>query len=220
MTRLDTDLLRQGLDALAAADPAFGAARARIGDPALRRWEPGFATLLDIIIGQQVSTMAARAIKARLRQLVAPLTPERLLAAGPEVLRQAGFSRQKMTYAADLAGAITAGRLDLDALAALDDEAAIAALTAIRGIGRWTAEIYLLFALGRPDVWPADDLALADSLRHLRGMADRPKGKLARSAAEGWQPWRGAAAHFCWHLYHHNTGRIAVPVAPVPEETA
>ena len=220
MTRLDPDLLRHGLDALAAADPAIAAARSRIGDPALRRWEPGFATLLDIIIGQQVSTAAARAIKARLRALVVPLTPARLLEVPPETLRQVGLSRQKMLYAADLAGAIAEGRLDLEALPALGDEAAIARLVAIRGIGRWTAEIYLLFALGRPDVWPADDLALMVSLQQLRALPERPKGRLARSGAESWQPWRGVAAHFCWHLYHHTTGRIAVPVTPSIGESA
>lgn len=206
----DDAALASALALLSAEDPALATALAEAGAPPLRRWPTGFATLADVIIGQQVSTRAATAIKTRLRAQIDPLTPEGVLATTEEDLRACGLSRQKITYLCDLAGQIADGRLDLTGLAGQEDEAIIAALTDVRGIGRWTAEIYLLFALGRPDAWPAEDLALAVAVQHIRGLDERPKGRMMRAHADAWRPWRGAAAHFLWHYYHHLTRRSAV----------
>lgn len=220
MTLLDEATLPTHLAALADADPAFARAFARIGPPRMRVWEPGFSTIVDIIMGQQVSTASARAIRAKLSAAFDPLTPEALAAAEPEALRACGLSRQKIAYVGDLARRIVDGRLALDRLPGMEDEAAVAELTAVKGLGRWSAEIYLLFALGRGDVWPAEDMALQEAVRHLRGLPDRPKGRAARDAAEPWRPWRGAAAHFCWHLYHHLSGRAGTQsLAPANGET-
>jgi|SRR6185312_11267068 DNA-3-methyladenine glycosylase II len=201
--RLDKAGLARALDQLAAADTVLAAARHRAGEPRLRRWPQGFATLLDIIVGQQVSTEAANAIKARLRARLGELTPEGILGASDDTLGGCGLSRQKMIYVRDLARHVETGRLDLKKLARLDEAEAVALLTEVKGIGRWTAEIYLLFALGRPDVFPADDLALAVSMQRLRRITERPNARTLRAMAEAWQPWRGAAAHFLWHYYRY-----------------
>jgi DNA-3-methyladenine glycosylase II len=199
--RLDKAGLARALDQLASSDPILAAARHRAGEPRLRRWPQGFATLLDIIVGQQVSTEAANAIKARLRARLGELTPERVLAASEDTLGGCGLSRQKLVYVRDLAAHVESGRLDLKKLARLEEEEAVARLIEVKGIGRWTAEIYLLFALGRPDIFPADDLALAVSMQRLRRFKERPNARKLRAMAEDWQPWRGAAAHFLWHYY-------------------
>ena len=204
--RLDKAGLARALDHLAAGDPALAAARRRAGEPKLRRWPQGFATLFDIIVGQQVSTAAATAIKARLRAKLGEITADGILAASDETLTGCGLSRQKLAYVRDLAAHVAAGRLDLKTLARLAEEDAIAMLTEVKGIGRWTAEIYLLFALGRPDVFPADDLALAVGMQRLRRFAERPSARRLREMAESWQPWRGAAAHFLWHYYRFAEG--------------
>jgi DNA-3-methyladenine glycosylase II len=213
---LDPALLTRGLDALCAADPDVAAARARIGDPTLRQREPGFVTLLDVILGQQISTAAAAAIRGRIHALVQPLTPEAYLATPEAALVKAGLSRQKLAYSRDLAAAALDGRVDFDRLHTIDDETAIEHLVSIKGIGRWTAEIYLLFSLGRCDVWPAEDLALQVGLQHLKQLDERPRGKVMRALGDPWQPWRGVAAFFLWHVYHHLTRRVAVPIEPVP----
>lgn len=195
--------LAAALDALSAQDAPFAAARAKVGEPPLRRWAQGYLTLLDVILGQQVSTASAAAIRRKLHDGLNPLTPETLLAASDETLRGFGFSRQKVVYARDLSERVIDGRLDFDHLPALDDEAVIEMLTEVKGIGRWTAEVYLLFALGRVDSWPAADLGLAIAMHHLRALDERPNEKRLRLLAENWRPWRGAAAHFLWHYYHH-----------------
>ncbi|HUA53656.1 MAG TPA: hypothetical protein VMB81_15905 [Candidatus Sulfotelmatobacter sp.] len=214
---LDPSLLTHGLDQLAALDPDVAAARARIGDPALRTRDPGFVTLLDVILGQQLSTASAAAIRARVHALVEPLTPEAYLATPPELLLKAGLSRQKLAYSRDLATATLDGRCGLDDLHLHDDEHVIEHLVRIKGIGRWTAEIYCLFSLGRPDVWPAEDLALQVGLQHLKQLDERPRGKVMRALGEAWRPWRGVGAFFLWHVYHHLTRRVAVPIEPVPD---
>lgn len=206
MTRfplLDDVMLVAGLDALSAADRRFAAARAQWGDPTLRRWPAGFETLVDIILGQQVSGASADAIKAKLRAAINPLTPAALRAASEETLRACGLSRQKLVYVRDLAEHVLDGRLMIDALPDLPEDEVIGQLTAVKGIGLWTAEIYLLFALGRPDVWPADDLAIAIGAQHLMGLPERPKTKELRALAENWRPWRGVAAHMLWRYYPH-----------------
>ncbi|MGE0718406.1 MAG: DNA-3-methyladenine glycosylase, partial [Alphaproteobacteria bacterium] len=192
-----------GLAALQASEPAFAALVAAAGLPAPRREPAGFATLLRIIVAQQVSTSAAAAIWGRLVAALAPLSPETLAVATDETLRGAGLSRPKVAYARDLAARMIAREVDLRRLARLDDEAAIAMLVAIKGIGRWSAEVYLLFAHGRPDIWPADDLAVQAAFQHLRGLDARPLAKALRDHGEAFRPHRSAAALLLWHYYRH-----------------
>ncbi len=200
--------LTQALDALAADEPLFAAALARVGYPAPRLRERGFETLLRTIVGQQVSVKAADAMWRALSTQVGS-TPQAILAASDEALRAAGTSRQKAGYMRSLADEVTSGRLDLAQLPA-DDEEAIAALVRVKGIGRWSAEIYLLFAEGRADIWPAGDLAVQIELGRILGHAERPGEKLCRQLAEAWRPHRGALAIFTWH--HYGAGADAAPV--------
>lgn len=198
---LTADQLKGSIDALAAIEPAFAAALARAGYPEPRLREPGYATLLRTILGQQVSVASATAVWNKLHAVLGNAEDPLLLAAGSdELLRSAGLSRQKMGYARSLAEQVTSGALDLAALPQ-DDEDAIAALTRIKGIGRWSAEIYLLFAEGRPDVWPAGDLAVQIEIGRILGHPGRPSEKLTRDWSEAWRPHRGAAAIFAWHHY-------------------
>jgi DNA-3-methyladenine glycosylase II len=193
--------LKRGLAALAEADPDLAAAIAVTGALPVRSRDPGFGTLLNIIMAQQLSTASASAIWSRLEAAVDPMTPETLLRIHPRRLRTIGLSRQKALYARELAKALDRGAPDLAALHEMPDEEAIAALTQVKGIGRWTAEIYLLFALGRADVMPADDLALQIAAQRLKRLSTRPSGRELRSMAEAWQPWRSVAARVLWHYY-------------------
>ncbi|WCT73192.1 DNA-3-methyladenine glycosylase 2 family protein [Sphingomonas naphthae] len=198
--------LRESLDALAAAEPVFAAAIGRIGYPEPRIRERGFETLLRTIVGQQVSVHAASAVYRRMEEaLGAPIAPAAILAASDEGLRACGLSRQKAGYARSLAALVASGELDLMALPE-DDEAAIAELVRIKGIGRWSAEIYLLFAEGRADIWPAGDLAVQIEVGRLLGLPERPSEKAVRALAEAWRPHRGAAAIFTWHHYNSDMG--------------
>ena len=189
------------LRTLAERDPVIAEALALIGLPPPRDRPPGFGSLLRAIVGQQISTAAAMALWARLAAAVDPITPETIACLDVDALRALGFSRQKAAYALGLARDILEGRVNLDSLPQLDDEAAIEHLTQIRGIGRWSAEVYLLFALGRPDIWPAGDLALAVAMQRLKRLRRRPDPKRLIRLAEPWRPYRGAAAHFLWHYY-------------------
>jgi DNA-3-methyladenine glycosylase II len=189
------------LKRLVECDPHIAAEFARIGLPPRRERPPGFPTILRIILGQQVSTSAANAMWTKMTAAIDPLTPEALLEYQPDALRPFGLSRQKSAYALGLAGDLVAGRLDLARVEALEDEAAIAELIKIKGIGRWSAEIYLLFALRRQDIWPSGDLALQVALQRLKGLRKRPDPKRMIKLAEVWRPHRGAAAHFLWHYY-------------------
>ncbi|WP_340115865.1 DNA-3-methyladenine glycosylase 2 family protein [Pelagibius sp. 7325] len=195
--------LRPALEALAAADPDIAEAYGRCGLPPVRGSAPGFAGLIRMIAGQQVSVQSAAAIIARLEARVEPLTADRFLTLSEDDLRAVGFSRPKMRYGRILAEEIAGGTLDIDGLEALDDAAVLAALTRVKGIGRWTAEIYLLFAMGRPDVMPAGDLALCVAAQHLKKLETRPDPKVMTALAEAWRPHRSAAARFLWHLYRH-----------------
>lgn len=198
---LSADQLNIAIAALAAREPAFAAALARVGMPQPRINPRGHATLLRTIIGQQVSVASAQAVWNKLESIVGPLTdPENIARADDDQLRAAGLSRQKLGYARSLADEVTSGRLDLDALPQ-DDEEAIAKLIAVKGIGRWSAEVYLLFAEGRPDIWPAGDLAVQIEIGRILGHETRPSEKLTRELAEAWRPHRGAAAIFTWHHY-------------------
>jgi len=193
--------LREDLDAVAAREPRIRAALDRVGYPAPRIRERGYATLLRTILGQQVSVKAADSIWRKLEAAVGAIgDPAALLRCSDEELRAAGLSRQKMLYARSLASETTEGGLDLDALPA-DDEAAIAALVRVKGIGRWSAEIYLLFAEGRPDIWPAGDLAVQIEMGRIRGLDGKPSEGVTRELAEPWRPHRGAAAVLMWHHY-------------------
>lgn len=198
---LSEEQLRRSLDALARIEPAFAAGIERHGYPAPRIRDRGHQTLLRTIIGQQVSVASANAIWKRLEEAVgAAMEPVGLAAAPEEMLRGCGLSRQKMAYVKSLAELVASGELDLLALPA-DDEEAIGALTRIKGIGRWSAEIYLLFAEGRGDVWPAGDLAVQEEVGQLMGLSERPSEKAVREIARKWSPHRGAAAIFTWHHY-------------------
>lgn len=198
---LTAEQLKGSLDALAEREPVFAEALARAGYPEPRIREPGYETLLRTIVGQQVSVAAATSMWNKLAALLEDTAdPDRLLAASDEQLRAAGLSRQKGSYARSLAQLVASGELDLSHLPE-DDEEAIAALTKIKGIGRWSAEIYLLFAEGRPDIWPAGDLAVMREVGVLLGLPERPDEKLTRELAEAWRPHRGAAAIFAWHHY-------------------
>jgi DNA-3-methyladenine glycosylase II len=201
---LSVDQLHSALTMLAEIEPAFARGIERVGLPEPRISERGYATLLRTIVGQQVSVHAARAVWGRLETALGDIhDPARLIAASDEMLRAAGLSRQKTGYARSLAGLISSGELDLTRLSP-DDEQAISDLTRIKGIGRWSAEIYLLFAEGRPDVWPAGDLAVQIECGRLLGLPERPSEKQTRALAEGWRPHRGAAAIFTWHHYGQN----------------
>lgn len=198
---LTTEQLTASLDALAGIEPAFARALERVGYPAPRIRTPGYATLLRTIIGQQVSVQAAESIWNKVAGAVGDIAdPAALLARSDDELRGAGLSRQKIGYARSLADETVSGRIDFAAMPR-DDEEAIATLTRVKGIGRWSAEIYLLFAEGRPDIWPAGDLAVQIEVGRMLGHAERPSEKQTRTLAEPWSPHRGAAAILAWHHY-------------------
>ena len=200
---LDENALREAMDALAGREQAIAAALERIGYPEPRQRAPGYETLLRTIVGQQVSVAAAASMWNKLEaQLGAGCAPEALLARDYDTLRACGLSRQKQGYARSLAELVTSGALDLHALPQ-DDEEAIASLVEIKGIGRWSAEIYLLFAEGRKDIWPAGDLAVQIAIGTLFGLPERPSEKAIREMAEAWRPHRSAMAIMAWH--HYNT---------------
>ena len=186
---------------LAARDAGLAAIAARYGTPPLWAREPGFATLVHLILEQQVSLASAKAAFDRLVVATDPLTPAALLALDDTELLAIGFSRQKARYARALAAAVAAGDLDLDALPAADDEEVDRRLTALPGIGPWTATIYRLMVLLRPDAWPVGDIALAQALAETRGLATRPSQVELLAAAEAWRPWRAVAARLLWHHY-------------------
>ena len=194
--------IRSAVEALAGREPAFAALLERHGVPEPRSSDPGVQTLLRTIVGQQVSVAAARSMWAKLEAAFgSPPDLARLLAATDEEMRAAGMSRQKAGYIRSLAELILSGELQLDGLPE-DDEEAVAVLTRIKGIGRWSAEIYLLFAEGRPDVFPAGDLAVMVELGRLLGLPEKPSEKRLRELAEPWRPYRGAAAVLAWHSYN------------------
>jgi DNA-3-methyladenine glycosylase II len=194
--------INAAVDELARREKAFAQVLEKHGRPEPRVSEPGATTLLRTIVGQQVSVAAARSMWAKLEAAFgAPPDLHLLLAASDEELRAAGMSRQKAGYIGSLAELVISGELELDKLPA-DDEEAIALLTKIKGIGRWSAEIYLLFAEGRPDIFPAGDLAVMIELGRLMGLDDKPSEKQLRELAEPWRPYRGAAAILAWHSYN------------------
>jgi DNA-3-methyladenine glycosylase II len=204
--------LAEGVSVLS-AEPVFAEILQTAGHPRFRRRRNGFGTLLHIILEQQVSIDAAAKMHHRLVTMCRPLEPATFLALDAATLRSCGFSRQKMGYARDLAVAVQRGSFDFEKLAADDDEAALAGLLAIRGIGRWSAEIYLLFALGRSNVWPAADLGLQLAVGERLGLGERPTETELRRRGEEWRPWRSVAACLFWQSYLHARGRVA-PLLP------
>jgi DNA-3-methyladenine glycosylase II len=200
--RLDSDAaLEAGLRALCDLDPAIAALVQAGLRPPLRKREPGFPGLVSIVVGQQLSTASAQAILGRLHAAFPELTAERIAKAPDAELLGVGLSRPKLRTLRAVSGAILDGTLSLESLADMPAEQAHAALTAISGIGPWTAEIYLLFCLGNPDVFPAGDLALQEAAKSLLGLTERPDAKALARIAARWRPWRGVAAGVLWAHY-------------------
>jgi DNA-3-methyladenine glycosylase II len=199
--RLSRQTLVLAVTELASRDPDLAAVVKRHGLPPLWARRPGFGTLLHIILEQQVSLASARAAYRRLQAAANPLTPERFLALDDGTLKSVGFSRQKTRYGRELAQAVLSGQLNLASLNHQDDDAVRASLTQVKGIGPWTAEIYLLMVLRRPDAWPAGDLALALAAQRVKRRPALPDPAELAALATGWRPWRAVAARLLWHDY-------------------
>lgn len=195
------------VDELAARDADLAGIVARFGPPPLWDREPGFATLLHIVLEQQVSLASAAAAFGRLRATVDPLTPAGFLVLTDAELLAIGFSRQKARYGRALAEAIETGALNLEALASSDDDIVHERLQTVPGIGPWTSTIYLLMVLGRPDVWPVGDIALAAAVGEVKGLEGRPGPAEMAELGEAWRPWRSVAARLFWHDYLGRRGR-------------
>ncbi|MGK5684216.1 DNA-3-methyladenine glycosylase family protein [Actinoplanes sp. URMC 104] len=202
--------LRRAVAELGRREPLFAGVVERHGMPPLWDRPPGFATLLHIMLEQQVSLASARAAFDRLRALADPLTAESLLGLADQQLRAAGFSRQKARYARAVASAVVDGSLDFAALPGLDDDGVDARLRAVTGIGPWTAAIYRLSALGRPDAWPTGDLAVAAGIADLWRLPAVPSAAEALGRAEAWRPWRAVAARLLWQQYLARPPRVRV----------
>ena len=198
---LTDDSLRRVAGILAKGDSDLARILKRIGPPPLWDREPGFPTLVHIILEQQVSLASARAAFDKLSDAIAPLDPESFLTLDDATLKSVGFSGQKGRYCRELAHALIKNTLDLEALPSLPDEGVRAELEKVTGIGPWTADIYLLMVLLRPDVWPPGDLALAVAVQDIKGLDHRPRPEDLQEIAEGWRPWRSVAARVLWHHY-------------------
>ncbi len=198
---LDLDQLHAAARTLAERDTDLGAILARLGPPPLWDREPGFGTLVAIVLEQQVSLRSGAAALERLRHAAGAVDPESVVRLGEAGARAAGLTRQKSRYVVALGEAVLDGRFDPASLAAADDDDARTRLTSLLGIGRWTADIYLLMALGRPDVWPDGDLALATAMRRAKGLGSLPDAAAQRRVAEAWRPWRAVGARLLWHAY-------------------
>lgn len=214
MKRIETgeDIL-EGLAQLVRIDPRLKPVVEQAGDLPLRLSPPGLASLVSIIVSQQVSRASADAILGRLTHLVDPLDAAGILRAGENAFREAGLSRPKQKTLLAIARAVAVDGLDLDHLAACDPDEAMARLTALHGVGPWTAEVYLLFAAGHPDIFPAHDVALQSAVGEAFAIAPRPGAKTLYAMAESWSPWRGVAARLFWAYYGSMRGREAAPRA-------
>jgi len=196
--------LKPAMKALAKADPDIARHYQTCGLPPERYGDPTFAGLIRTIVSQQVSVASARAILGRLHEaLEHQVTAEKLLCLDDAACKQIGLSRHKVRYTRALAEHVLDGRLDPEGMDNFSDDEVIETMTRVPGIGRWTADIYLLFALRRPDVWPAGDLAVREAQRRVKGLAERPTEKQSTEIAEAWRPHRSAAARFMWHAYRH-----------------
>lgn len=220
MLRIDTPAdVEAGLDHLCRADPRLVPVRRSAGEVPLRRVRPGFASLVSIVVSQQVSRASADAMLARLEALAPGLEPAVLLAADRALYRSAGLSGPKERTLRAVAAEVAGGGLDLAALCTLDAAGACARLTALPGVGPWTAEVYLLFAAGHPDIFPARDLALQAAVGSALSLESRPGEKALAGIAESWRPWRGVAARLFWAWYGQRRSREVAPApagAPIP----
>jgi DNA-3-methyladenine glycosylase II len=198
---LTQETFEQGLQFLSDRDSDLAQILTKFGPPPMWEREPGFPTLVHIILEQQVSLASARAAYDRLRKAASPLTPVRFLELDEATLKGIGFSRQKAAYGRSLAKALVDGHLNLDKLAMMHDTNARAELTKFKGIGPWTADIYLLMALGRPDIMPSADLALATAAQKVKRLASRPTPDELNTLSKNWKPWRAVAARLLWHSY-------------------
>jgi len=198
---LTEETFRQGLHFLSDRDPDLAQILTKLGPPPMWARAPGFRTLIHIILEQQVSLASARAAYDRLLEAASTLTPVRFLELDDATLKVIGFSRQKTAYGHSLAKALVDGHLNLVKLAAMDDTTVRAELIKIKGIGPWTADIYLLMALRRPDIMPSADLALATAAQKVKGLASRPTPDELNILSNNWKPWRAVAARLLWHYY-------------------
>ena len=198
---MDNAMIAKGIKYLASIDPDIKDAVELIGAPAPRIRPHGMETLVSIIISQQLSTEAAASIMAKVKNLLPDISANSILKTPPEQLRAAGLSRRKIEYVCALAEAIKTNRLDLEALKQMPDSEAIKHITQLRGMGRWGAEIYLMFSLQRQDIFPADDMAIVIALQKLKGLEERPSAKEARVITEHWSPWLSVGSLFLWHYY-------------------
>ena len=200
---------------LAGQDRDLGRLLAAHGPPPMWGRAPGFRTLLRIILEQQVSLASAEAIFRRLTRAIAPFTPERFAALGTDPLRSLGVTRQKAAYIVHAAEAVTTGSLDFGALARMDDAGVAAALTRLKGVGIWTANIYLLMALRRPDVWPSGDIALIRAVGTVKRLRRSPTTEQIARIAEAWRPYRSVAARMMWQHYLARRASSTIPIRPV-----
>lgn len=198
---LTPHMVQQAAQELIKRDPSFAQIIDCYDLPPFWQRQPGFSTLVHIILEQQVSLASAQAAYNRLQTRCSPLIPEQFLKLTDVELKQIGFSRQKTRYGRALASAILDKTLDLNSLSTLNDQAVREQLMQVKGIGVWTANIYLLMALKRPDIWPKGDLALQTAIQQLKGLTQRPNSDEAQIMSEVWRPWRAVAARLLWHFY-------------------
>jgi DNA-3-methyladenine glycosylase II len=198
---LNHESLAIAAESVALMDTDFARTLANHGPPPLWDREPGFVTLIRIILEQQVSLASADAMFQRLEKNINPLTPVTVTEAGEPFLRSFGVTRQKAAYFMNVTQAIQGGQLDFESLAQKSDEDAIDTLTSVKGIGQWTAKVYLLMALCRPDIWPVGDVALATAYKNLKGRSERPTQAELSEIAQAWRPHRSTAARMLWHYY-------------------
>jgi len=219
--RTDADL-QTGLARLILADPRLKPVADKAGAFSLRRREPGFPGLCAIVCGQQLSTASAAAIRERLFAAFDPFHHDAVRRARADKLKRLGLSAPKIKSIREIGKAVAKGHIDLTAVGDMTADEAHAALTALHGVGPWTADIYLLFCLGHADAFPADDLAVQESARIALGLRKRPNAKVLSGMAEAWRPWRGVAAHLLWAYYHVVKKRDVMPVQPTsrPKKTA
>ena len=206
--------LQAGLAQLILADPRLKPVAEKTGSFALRRREGGYAGLCAIVCGQQLSVASAAAIRARLFAAFMPFGHEAVRKARADKLKRLGLSAAKIKSIKEIGKAVARQRIDLTTVGNMDADLAHAALTALHGVGPWTADIYLLFCLGHADAFPAGDLAVQESARIAFGLRKRPDAKALTEIAQAWRPWRGVAAHLLWAYYHAVKKRNVVPVQP------
>jgi DNA-3-methyladenine glycosylase II len=204
--------IERGVAELAARDPRLIPVIGECAEIPLRLTGPGFASLASIIVSQQVSRQSADAIWERFMRIVDPLEPEAFLAGGEEAWREIGLSRPKQRAICAVCEAVLSSAVDLHGLCAMDAGKAFDAMVSIKGIGPWTAEIYLLFAAGHPDIFPAGDVALKAAVAEALELPVRPSEKELRAIAESWSPWRGVAARIFWAFYARRRNRTVIPV--------